>query len=76
MSLALAFSGTSIAENKKEEPVKWSVNEPQGKFLDANIDVTSGTWMNLDISPMVKPWYLIYWATFIPCPLTVEKQHL
>jgi imidazolonepropionase-like amidohydrolase/Tol biopolymer transport system component len=56
MSLALSFtsahaSDIAVAEDKKEEPVKWSVNEPQGKFLDANIDVTSGTWMNVDISP-------------------------
>jgi imidazolonepropionase-like amidohydrolase/Tol biopolymer transport system component len=56
MSLALAFSAVSanannVAETNKEAPAKWSVNEPQGKFLDANIDVTSGTWMNLDISP-------------------------
>ena len=29
----------------------WTVNAPQGEFLDANIDVTSGTWMNLDVSP-------------------------
>jgi len=35
-----------IADKKK-----WSVNAPQGEFLDANIDVTSGTWMSLDVSP-------------------------
>ena len=36
------------AEDSKE---KWSVNAPQGKFKDISIDVTSGTWMNLDVSP-------------------------
>ena len=33
------------------EKAKWSVNAPQGQFKDANIDVTSGTWMNVDVSP-------------------------
>jgi len=35
----------------KEQESTWSVNEPQGKFVDAEIDVTSGTWMNVDVSP-------------------------
>ncbi|MBL4942613.1 MAG: PD40 domain-containing protein [Colwellia sp.] len=59
ISLALVFSANILAkevsgklsENKKEEPVKWSVNEPQGEFSDATIDVTTGTWMNIDVSP-------------------------
>jgi len=29
----------------------WSVNSPQGEFKEAHIDVTSGTWMNVDVSP-------------------------
>ncbi|MCW8832056.1 MAG: amidohydrolase family protein [Colwellia sp.] len=47
----------NAAENKKEseaetaKKAKWSVNAPQGKFKDVNIDVTSGTWMNVDVSP-------------------------
>ncbi|MDO6445204.1 amidohydrolase family protein [Colwellia sp. 1_MG-2023] len=52
ISMALAFSSSSSAffedENKSE---KWSVNDPQGVFKTANIDVTQGTWMNVDISP-------------------------
>ena len=36
---------------KKADKASWSVNEPQGKFLDANIDVSTGTWMNVDVSP-------------------------
>nr|WP_252738826.1 amidohydrolase family protein [Colwellia sp. D2M02] len=53
LSLALAFNGANAiaSEDTKAEPAKWSVNEPQGQFLNANIDVTSGTWMNIDISP-------------------------
>ncbi len=39
----------SASEAAKE--VEWSVNAPQGKFKDADIDVTSGTWMNVDVSP-------------------------
>jgi len=48
----------SAAEANKDktstEKAKWSVNSPQGKFKDANIDVTSGTWMNVDVSPNGK----------------------
>lgn len=35
----------------EEEKTKWSVNAPQGKFKTVNIDVRSGTWMNVDLSP-------------------------
>lgn len=55
--IALSFSTivnaeTPANENSKASAKKtWSVNEPQGEFFDANIDVTSGTWMNLDVSP-------------------------
>jgi imidazolonepropionase-like amidohydrolase/Tol biopolymer transport system component len=37
----------SIEETKP----KWSVNSPQGNFTTADIDVRSGTWMNVDLSP-------------------------
>jgi len=56
-SMALSFTTIVNAEtttknnSKTSEKQTWSVNAPQGKFLDANIDVTSGTWMNLDVSP-------------------------
>ena len=56
-SMALSFTTTVNAEtttknsSKNSEKQTWSVNAPQGKFIDANIDVTSGTWMNLDVSP-------------------------
>ena len=56
-SMALSFTTTVNAEtttknsSKTSEKQTWSVNAPQGKFIDANIDVTSGTWMNLDVSP-------------------------
>ena len=38
-----------IDESAKK--VEWSVNTPQGTFKDANIDVTSGTWLSVDVSP-------------------------
>ncbi|MDP7592467.1 MAG: amidohydrolase family protein [Litorilituus sp.] len=40
-------------ENNQEQTGKttWSVNAPQGKFKDIHIDVSSGTWMNVDVSP-------------------------
>lgn len=35
----------------KETTPKWSVNAPQGNFTTADVDVRSGTWMNVDLSP-------------------------
>jgi len=40
-----------IKSNTKVTPAKWSVNEPEGNFTTAKIDVSSGTWMNVDLSP-------------------------
>jgi imidazolonepropionase-like amidohydrolase/Tol biopolymer transport system component len=54
LPLSTVVKAEAVAEkNAKDSADKktWSVNEPQGKFLDAKIDVTSGTWMNLDVSP-------------------------
>jgi imidazolonepropionase-like amidohydrolase/Tol biopolymer transport system component len=55
--MVLLLSSTVHAEDSVKSSLKtaekkaWSVNAPQGRFLDATIDVTSGTWMNLDVSP-------------------------
>ncbi|SET71449.1 amidohydrolase family protein [Thalassotalea agarivorans] len=38
------------AEEKKENKA-WSVNEPMGEFKTVDINVTNGTWLNIDISP-------------------------
>ncbi|MGB1199083.1 MAG: amidohydrolase family protein [Thalassotalea sp.] len=60
LALSLAFSTSVFAEKSNEKLAdkaeankeeKWSVNQPQGVFKTANIDVTQGTWMNIDISP-------------------------
>ncbi len=48
LSSALANTSNSTAEKSKE---KWSVNDPKGEFKTVNIDVSSGTWMNVDLSP-------------------------
>ena len=34
-----------------EKPAKWDVQTPPGPARAVNIDVTSGTWMSLDVSP-------------------------
>ncbi len=50
-SFALAEKAEEAKTTAKVEKAKWSVNAPQGKFVDAAIDVTTGTWMNVDVSP-------------------------
>lgn len=50
-SIVIAEAATESHSKDTSEKQTWSVNAPQGKFLDASIDVTSGTWMNLDVSP-------------------------
>ncbi len=49
LTLGVCLSTPAFASEAKEE--KWSVNDPQGRFAKAKIDVTQGTWMNVDISP-------------------------
>ncbi len=47
-----ARRGKDVAEEPaKEEPKEWSVANSLGEGYDAKIDVTEGTWMNLDVSP-------------------------
>src|SRR5574341_441817 len=35
----------------EEEKPKWNVNEPPGPSREVAIDVTSGTWMSVDVGP-------------------------
>jgi len=42
----VALSGPALAEAPK-----WDVNAPPGPAKDARIDVNSGTWLSLDVSP-------------------------
>jgi imidazolonepropionase-like amidohydrolase/Tol biopolymer transport system component len=47
-----AFAEDNVAKpTEKAKTEKWSVNNPQGEFTTAKIDVRQGTWMNVDISP-------------------------
>ncbi|MCF6193154.1 MAG: amidohydrolase family protein [Kangiellaceae bacterium] len=47
----LMSSFLQAAEKKEDEDNKWDVNNPPGERYQANIDVTEGTWMNVDVSP-------------------------
>ena len=52
LALPVTFAQTPIdTATTKETIPKWSVNSPQGSFTTADIDVRSGTWMNVDLSP-------------------------
>ena len=46
-----ASAEVSVTAKTTDSETKWSVNKPQGEFTKANIDVRSGTWMNVDLSP-------------------------
>ena len=48
---AFAQLPTDNEASIEESTAKWSVNAPQGNFTKAEIDVNSGTWMNVDLSP-------------------------
>ncbi|NVK22301.1 MAG: PD40 domain-containing protein [Kangiellaceae bacterium] len=50
-SLLVASLGFSVNAEDKQDDKKWDVNNPPGKAVFANINVTEGTWMNLDVSP-------------------------
>jgi len=48
LGLAAALgSGSALAENNEE----WNVNNPPGPSETVPLDVTEGTWLNLDVSP-------------------------
>ncbi|WP_219893735.1 amidohydrolase family protein [Aquisediminimonas profunda] len=50
---ALPFAiGPAIAAPPAEEKLKWDVSAPPGlKVRQVSIDVTEGSWMNIDVSP-------------------------
>jgi len=48
---ALFIAGNAYASDTKSEQPKWDVNAPQGIFKDATINVSEGTWMNVNVSP-------------------------
>ncbi|WP_286234596.1 amidohydrolase family protein [Thalassotalea sediminis] len=78
VTLALVLSmtsGHSAAEDKSKESndEKWSVNAPQGQFVTANIDVTQGTWMNVDVSPDGKTIVFDLLGDIYTMPITGGK---
>jgi len=46
-----ASSPVKSDSKTNKDDKKWSVNAPQGVFTTAEIDVKTGTWMNIDVSP-------------------------
>ncbi|MFY8326347.1 amidohydrolase family protein [Pseudoalteromonas sp. ZZD1] len=50
VSVSLALYSNAQAADKADGQ-KWQVDAPQGKFVDATINVNQGTWMNIDVSP-------------------------
>lgn len=50
MALALGISTTSFASD--DDVTKWQVNSPENAPLQQiDINVTEGTWMNVNVSP-------------------------
>jgi len=47
---AKELSDDTVKEQEKEK-AKWDVNHPPGEAYFADIDVSQGTWMNVDVSP-------------------------
>ena len=51
LTLLFSFSIQAEDNSNKEEEKKWDVNNPPGETTLATIKTTTGTWMNLDVSP-------------------------
>ena len=49
-ALVLGSSAAAQAPAKDEKP-KWDVNAPPGPSREIPLDVTTGTWMSVDVSP-------------------------
>ena len=49
--LLVASLGFAAQAEEKKEEAKWDVNNPPGEAVFAELNVTEGTWMNLDVSP-------------------------
>ncbi len=49
--MAAVLAAPAFADAPKADAPKWDVNAPPGPTRQVPIDVTSGTWMSLDVSP-------------------------
>jgi len=47
----IAFSTFADAKDEEKEEAKWDVMNPPGDSREIDINVESGTWMSLDVSP-------------------------
>lgn len=45
------FVGLVISGTLHGQDDKWDVNNPPGPYQEVSLDLTEGTWMNLDVSP-------------------------
>lgn len=50
-ALALTLAAPAAAQEAATEAPEWDVNNPPLPTRQVNIDVTEGTWMNVDVSP-------------------------
>ncbi|HEY9234925.1 MULTISPECIES: amidohydrolase family protein [Phenylobacterium] len=50
-AMAAVLAAPAFADAPKADAPKWDVNAPPGPTRQVPIDVTSGTWMSLDVSP-------------------------
>ena len=48
---AASDTGTSKAPAKSAPDTKWDVNDPPGTEREISLDVRTGTWMSVDVSP-------------------------
>ena len=53
LALALCSSAALAQDAKPPTSTKpsWNVNQPPGQARSVNLDVRSGTWMSVDVSP-------------------------
>lgn len=74
LALSMALSNSALADEAKAEEAKpWSVNEPQGEFITAKINVDQGTWMNIDVSPDGKTIVFDLLGDIYTLPITGGK---
>jgi len=52
--LGILLASFILPGQAKEEKPQWDVNHPPGEAYEAKIDVDSGTWMSVDVSPNGK----------------------
>src|SRR3546814_16526073 len=64
------LSTTALAAEKDEK--KWDVASPPMETHPVKIDVTEGTWMNLDVSPDGRTVAFDFLGDIYTIPLTVD----